>query len=71
MHIAHQLGLVAEEDYADFAGLSLATLKRFRTERIGPKAIRIGTKRYYRLADIQVCIGSEPKPDLFLVGGRT
>lgn len=60
MNIAHTLGLVPEEDYASFAGLSLATLKRHRTERIGPAPVTVGTRRYFRITDIEAALSATP-----------
>lgn len=40
--------LISEADYAAERGVSLRTIQRERTLRIGPPFIRLGRKIYYR-----------------------
>lgn len=52
--------LLAEHDLALMLGVSVATVRRWRLLRQGPKYIKIGASVRYKLADIVAWVESRP-----------
>lgn len=50
--------LAKERDVEEFTGVSTATLRRWRAEGIGPKAIKLGRSIRYRKADLLAWLDS-------------
>src|SRR5712692_7757666 len=53
--------LLNEHDVARITGLSVASVRRWRLLRQGPKYLKIGSAVRYRLVDISAWIESRPK----------
>jgi predicted DNA-binding transcriptional regulator AlpA len=54
------LSLLTEEDVAEELNLSLASLRRWRLEKRGPRFIKVGSLVRYRPEDIEVWLLSLP-----------
>lgn len=52
--------LLNEHDVARITGLSIASVRRWRLLRIGPKFIKIGSAVRYRADDVTAWISSRP-----------
>ena len=50
-------GRVSRSDAAIFLGLSARTLANWQLSGRGPRSIRVGGRRFYRLADLQAFVG--------------
>ena len=51
-------GRLSRSDAAAFLGLSARTLANWQLKGFGPPSIRVGGRRFYRLADLQSFVGS-------------
>ena len=61
MAIANTLAeLLTEHDVARITGLSVASVRRWRLLRMGPKYIKIGAAVRYRPEDVSVWLESRP-----------
>jgi len=52
--------LLTEHDVARITGLSVASVRRWRLIRIGPKYIKIGAAVRYRTEDVAAWLQSRP-----------
>ena len=52
--------LINEHDVARITGLSVASVRRWRLLRQGPKYLKIGAAVRYRPEDVSVWLGSRP-----------
>jgi len=52
--------LLNEHDVARITGLSVASVRRWRLLRIGPKFIKIGSAVRYRADDVAAWLASRP-----------
>jgi len=52
--------LLNEHDVARITGLSVASVRRWRLHRQGPKYLKIGSAVRYRLEDIAAWLASRP-----------
>lgn len=53
-------GLLSEHDVAHITGMSIATVRRWRLLRQGPRALKIGAAVRYRLEDVSAFLNSLP-----------
>ena len=56
----NQEALLNEHDVARITGLSVASVRRWRLLKQGPKYIKIGTSVRYRPADLEAFLQSRP-----------
>lgn len=59
--VAHDPVLSPEEVSAILGGIPLATLKRWRTERTGPVALRIGRHVRYRRSAVEAWLAARDR----------
>jgi predicted DNA-binding transcriptional regulator AlpA len=52
--------LLTEHDVARIAGVSVATLRRWRLSGVGPKCLKVGVLVRYRPEDLQAWIETRP-----------
>lgn len=60
-------GYLSRTEVAAALGVSVDTLTRWGTQRVGPASVMIGRKRYYRRAAIEEWLRSREQP---AVGAR-
>ena len=62
MGIVHNAieNLLNEHDIAHITGMSLASVRRWRLLKIGPKAKKIGAAVRYRPEDLKIWLDSRP-----------
>ena len=51
--------LISETDYAEMRGVSVRTIQRERSLRIGPPFIKLGRNVYYRPAAIEAWLDAQ------------
>jgi predicted DNA-binding transcriptional regulator AlpA len=59
--------LLNEHDVAHITGLSVASVRRWRLLKIGPRATKIGSAVRYKPADVKAWLDSRPT----IGGGQT
>lgn len=60
MEELHNLALMNEHDVARLTGLSVASVRRWRLRRVGPRYVKIGAAVRYRRSDIEAWLSSRP-----------
>ncbi|WP_185208157.1 AlpA family transcriptional regulator [Sphingomonas sp. NBWT7] len=52
-------GRMNRRDAASYLGLSYRTLGNWSSRGIGPASVRVGGRRFYRVADLDAFIGAQ------------
>ena len=53
-------GLLTEQEVADITGMSVASVRRWRLMRAGPRFLKLGFSVRYKLSDVEAWLNSRP-----------